>query len=168
MRSPHYQIDRRELPVDPARPDTNDEASRASERALELARRSGSRDLYWYVYQLAHFDPCRGAWRTDYYQTGVDRLLGLGRAKGAQIDALLGCDEPKLLVAADVRIAHSPNEARERVREATHGAHWGGIVIQLAAGSEGPPPERRARDARRSLRGPALHVRRAQRGRRSG
>ena len=95
VRAPHFQADRRDLPVDPARPDTDDEASRASGRAVELARRNGSHDLYWYVYQFAQFDPCRGAWRTDYHQTGVDRLLGLGRAKGAQIDALLGCDVPE-------------------------------------------------------------------------
>jgi hypothetical protein len=140
VRAPHYQADRRDLPVDPERLDTQDETSRASGRAVELARRNGSRDLYWYVYQFAQFDPCRGAWRTDYYQAGVDRLLGLGRAKGAQIDALLACDVPKLHVVGDAQIARSPNEARDRVREATRAAHPGPTVIQLAAGSEAPPP----------------------------
>jgi hypothetical protein len=140
VRAPHFQADRRDLPVDPARSDTDDEASRASGRAVELARRNGSRELYWFVYQFAQFDPCRSAWRTDYHQVGVDRLLGLGRAKGAQIDALLGCGVPKLLVVGDAYIARSPSDARGRVRAATRAAHPGPTVIQLAAGSEAPPP----------------------------
>jgi hypothetical protein len=138
VRSPHYQVDRRDLAVDPARPDTYDEASRASDRALELARQNGSRELYWYVYQFAQLDPCRSAWRTDYRQLGVDRLLGLGRAKGAQLGPLLACGVPKLLVAGDAHIARSPSDARDRVREATFGAHPGRPVIQLAPGSEAP------------------------------
>jgi hypothetical protein len=138
VRAPHFQADRPDVPVDPTRPDTDSEANRASQRALELAERTGT-GLYWYVYQFAQLDPCHSKWRTDYYQVGVDRLLAVGRVKGAQIDALLGCGVPKLRVVVDARIAGSQREARARVREATRTTHPGPTVIQLAAGSEAPP-----------------------------
>jgi len=135
VRATHFQAERRDVPADPARPDTDSEANRASRRALELAERTGSRELYWYVYQQAQLDPCHGRWRTDYYQVGVDRLLGLVRAN----EALLRCGLPKLRIVADARIASSPNQARDWLREASGAADPAPTVIQLAAGSEAPP-----------------------------
>ncbi len=128
VRAPQFQAERRDVALDPG-----------SQRALRLAERTGSRELYWYVYQFAQLDPCHGKYRTDYHQAGVDRLLALGRPKGAELDALLGCGVPKLRVATDVRIAGSPSEARDQVREAMREAYPGPTVIQLAAGSQAPP-----------------------------
>lgn len=138
VREPHFQPDRRELALDPARPETLDDESRASQRALDFARKTGSRELYWYVYQFAHFDPCRSTWRTDYRQLGADHLLGLGRAKGARVEPLLGCERPKLMVVADAHIARTPSEARDRVRDALHGRPAARPVLELAAGAEAP------------------------------
>jgi hypothetical protein len=112
-----------------------------SRRALELASKTGSRELYWYVYQFAHLDPCRGKWRTDYYQAGVDRLLGFDRVSGGNQDALLGCGVPKLRVATDVRIASSPEDARARLRDATAAGDQLPTVIHLVAGSDAPRAE---------------------------
>jgi hypothetical protein len=141
-RPPLYQPERRVLPVEPGRPETDDAANRLSALALELARQSGSHDLYWYVYQFAQFDPCRGEWRTDYYQASVARLLELGRTRGAEIDRLLGCYTPKLEVVSEARTARSPSEARDLVRAAALAARQLPTVIQLDPGSDVPPSGR--------------------------
>jgi hypothetical protein len=121
-REPVYQEARHDAPRDPE-----------SARAIDLAQHTGSRELYWYVYQFANFDPCRGQFRTDYYQAGVDRLLGFERANGRQ-DALLGCEVPKLRVVADADFARSADEARERLRDAVRAGETRPTVIEAAGG----------------------------------
>ncbi|HVP27973.1 MAG TPA: hypothetical protein VMW35_02280, partial [Myxococcota bacterium] len=138
VREPILQPDRREAPVDPARPATDTPENRASQRAVDLAEQSGSRELYWYVYQFADFDPCHGKFRTDYYQAGVDRLLALERTTGARLDALLGCGVPKLRVVADARVARSPDEARDLLREAVRAGDALPTVIQEDAAQAAP------------------------------
>lgn len=138
-RAPFFQPDRRQTPIDPARPETDTPDNRASQRALDFADRTKSRELYWYVYQFASFDPCRPQQRTDYAQRGVDRLLALDRQAHGRLDALLGCGVPKLRVVGDARIARSNDEARDRLREAVAAGTPRPTVIELAA-VETPPP----------------------------
>lgn len=139
VRAPFYQAERSDAPADAE-----------SQRALALAVKTGSREIYWFAYPFASFDPCRGKFRTDYYQAGVDRLLAFERASGGRHDALLGCGVPKLRVVADARIASSADDARDRLLEATRAGDARPTVIQLAAGSEAPPGERSEGPAGRS------------------
>jgi hypothetical protein len=138
-RAPAYQPERQEVSAsgsDAAAAGVEPEASR---RALALAARRGPKQIYWYVYQFAQLDPCRGQYRTDYLPAGVDRLLALERTEGLDAGRVLGCGAPKLRLAPAVRVAGSAEEAEAALRASLRAGAGAPTVIRPAAGSSLPP-----------------------------
>ncbi len=113
-------------------------ATARAKRALGLAERPGSMEVYWTTYEFAQFDPCRSAYWTDIYLSGVDLLLRMERNRKLELGEVLGCDAPKLRLARSPTIVDGQSEAREAWIAAPPIPGAVRDVIQLAPGTPRP------------------------------
>jgi len=111
-----YRPIRQQEPQPPPGPDRTEAEAATARSALELAARQqrvgpGIKELYWYVYQFASFDPCKSRHRTDYLPAGVDRLFRVQERAGFELAPIVGCGRPKLRLTSAVRFARDLAEA---------------------------------------------------------
>jgi hypothetical protein len=139
VHEPHYQPERRELPIDPAGRGTTTAADARNQLAFDLTTRPGaSREVYWYVYPFSNFDPCSSQFRTDILSAGVDSLLSL-RRDDFPIDAIVGCRAPKLRLVADARVVGTPEEARDALLAGVQAGGERSVVVQVPSGAAPAP-----------------------------
>jgi hypothetical protein len=143
VRELSYQPVRRESPA-LAPSGSHHAESDASRLAFELTTHQqrvgpGVKEVYWYIYQFAHFDPCQSQFRTDYLLEGVDRLLRMQRERGFDLGEFLGCGAPKLRLVSRVLFADSPEEAERSLSAALRTGGEPTTVVWCPAGSAPPP-----------------------------
>jgi hypothetical protein len=110
-----------------------------AQRALSLAQHPGAMEIYWITYGFAQFDPCRSQYMTELRTRGVDRLLRVARKDGPALDAILGCDAPKLRLVAGATIVEDARAARDALRANAAITAPTADVIRLGPGTARPP-----------------------------
>ncbi len=107
-----YQPRRYASPADaPRSPD-----SLRAQRALSLTQHPGAMAIYWITYGFAQFDPCWSQYTTELTTQGVNQLLRVARKRGPALDAILGCDAPKLRLVAGATLVEGAGAARDALR----------------------------------------------------
>lgn len=129
-----YQPRRYASPADAPR---SPESLRA-QRALSLAQHPGAMAIYWTTYGFAHFDPCRSQYTTRLSTRGVDQLLRVARKRGPALDAILGCDTPKLRLVAGATLVEGAGAARDALRTMKTATGPIADVIQIPPGAARP------------------------------
>ena len=130
-----YQPRRYASPADAPR---SPESVRA-QRALSLAQHPGAMEIYWITYGFAQFDPCRSQYTTELVTRGVDQLFRVARKRGPALEAVLGCDAPKLRLVAGATLVEDARAASDALRAMTAASGPVADVIRLRPGTPRPP-----------------------------